>query len=119
VVANEVRSLAQRSAGAAREIKTLISDSVERVEDGSRLVDESGERLDAILASVKKVSDIVSEITAASGEAAGIDQINQAIAEMDRMTQRNAAMSEEAASSSEAMEDEVKSLRSLVSFFDV
>ena len=120
VVANEVRSLAQRSADAAREIKSLISGSVERVEEGSKLVDESGARLESIVVAVKKVSDIVSEISGASSEqASGIEQINQAVTEMDRMTQRNAAMTEEAASSSEAMQDEVKSLRSLVSFFEM
>ncbi|MGB1800078.1 MAG: methyl-accepting chemotaxis protein, partial [Gammaproteobacteria bacterium] len=102
VVAAEVRNLAQRSAGAAKEIKTLINDSVQKVEEGSKLVDESGSTLEEIVNSVQKVSDIIAEIAAASSEqSSGIDQINKAVAQMDEMTQQNASLVEEAAAASE------------------
>src|SRR5581483_1614201 len=98
VVADEVRNLAQRSARAAKEIKTLIGDSVEKVQAGSQLVDESGKALAGIIASVKKVVDIVDEIAAASHEqAGGIEQVNRAVMQMDEATQQNAALVEEAA----------------------
>ncbi len=118
VVAGEVRSLAGRSAEAAKEIKGLIQDSVEKVQQGTDLVDESGKTLEEIVNSVKKVTDIVSEIAASSQEqAAGIDQVNKAVVQMDEMTQQNAALVEEAAAASRSMEDESAGLLSLVSQF--
>ncbi len=120
VVAGEVRNLAQRSAGAAKEIKSLIQDSVEKVDDGTRLVDESGRTLEQIVAAVKKVSDIIAEIAAASQEqSTGIDQVNKAITQMDEVTQQNAALVEEAAAASEAMDEQSKSLVELMDFFTV
>lgn len=118
VVAAEVRNLAQRSAGAAKEIKTLINDSVQKVEEGSKLVDESGSTLEEIVNSVQKVSDIIAEIAAASSEqSSGIDQINKAVSQMDEMTQQNASLVEEAAAASESMDEQAKGLLSLISFF--
>jgi methyl-accepting chemotaxis protein-1 (serine sensor receptor) len=118
VVASEVRSLAQRSATAAKEIKELIGDSVAKVRTGSELVDESGKVLSEIMESVKKVSDIVAEIAAASDEqAAGIEQVNNAVTQMDDTTQQNAALVEEAASAAKAMEQQAQQLVSEVSFF--
>ena len=118
VVAGEVRNLAQRSAGAAKEIKTLIQDSVEKVEDGSRLVDQSGMTLGEIVASVKKVSDIIAEIAAASQEqSSGIDQVNKAVTQMDEVTQQNAALVEEAAAASESMDEQARGLQKLMDFF--
>ncbi|GMQ87255.1 MAG: methyl-accepting chemotaxis protein [Gammaproteobacteria bacterium] len=115
VVAGEVRSLAGRSAEAAKEIKGLIQDSVEKVQQGTDLVDESGKMLEEIFNSVKKVTDIVSEIAASSQEqASGIEQVNKAIVQMDEMTQQNAALVEEAAAASRSMEDESAGLLSLV-----
>jgi methyl-accepting chemotaxis protein len=120
VVAAEVRNLAQRSAGAAKEIKTLINDSVTKVDEGSRLVDESGSTLQEIVTSVKKVSDIIAEIAAASIEqSTGIDQINKAVSQMDEMTQQNASLVEEAASASESMDEQAKGLNELMEFFNV
>jgi methyl-accepting chemotaxis protein len=120
VVAAEVRNLAQRSAAAAKEIKTLIKDSVEKVEEGTKLVDQSGETLDQIVDSIKKVSDIVAEIASASQEqAAGIEQVNKAITQMDEVTQQNAALVEEAAASSEALDEQANSLDEMISFFKV
>ncbi|OOZ38570.1 hypothetical protein BOW53_15015 [Solemya pervernicosa gill symbiont] len=120
VVAGEVRTLAQRSAEAAKEIKNLIEDSVSKVDQGSALVDQSGKTLEEIVTSVKKVTDIVSEIAAASSEqASGIDQINNAITQMDDVTQQNAALVEEAAAASKSMEDEAHGLASLVGQFKV
>ena len=119
VVAGEVRNLAQRSAGAAKEIKSLINDSVEKVDEGSKLVDESGKTLEEIVEAVKKVSDIIAEIAAASQEqSAGIEEVNKAISQMDEMTQQNAALVEEAASASESMEEQAKSMIELMQFFD-
>ncbi|WP_198264852.1 methyl-accepting chemotaxis protein [sulfur-oxidizing endosymbiont of Gigantopelta aegis] len=119
VVASEVRSLAQRSAAAAKEIKALIKDSVEKVDEGTRLVDESGKTLGEIVNSVRKVSDIIAEIAAASGEqSAGIEQVNQAITSLDEVTQQNAALVEEAAAASESMDDQAKSLDEMMSFFE-
>lgn len=114
VVAGEVRILAGRSAEAAKEIKTLISESVEKVEQGSNLVNETGETLSEIVNEVKKVSDIMAEIAAASKEqATGIEQVNQAISQMDEVTQQNAAMVEETTAASELMVDKVKILAGL------
>jgi len=118
VVASEVRNLAGRSATAAKEIKGLIKDSVVKVEEGSKLVDQSGEALDKILGSVKKVSDIISEIAASSQEQSdGIVQVNRALLQMDEMTQQNASLVEEAAAASEAMGAQAEELTSLVSYF--
>ena len=120
VVAGEVRNLAQRSAGAAKEIKSLINDSVSKVEEGSRLVDESGVTLDEIVTAVGKVSDIIAEIaTAGQEQSSGIEQVNKAVMQMDEMTQQNAALVEEAASASEAMEEQAKGLLRLMEFFTV
>jgi len=119
VVAAEVRNLAQRSASAAKEIKSLIKDSVEKVEEGTRLVDESGKSLEEIVTSVKKVSDIIAEIAAASQEqSSGIEQINKAITQMDEMTQQNAALVEEAAAASESLDEQSTDLSKLMEFFD-
>ncbi|GFE83163.1 methyl-accepting chemotaxis protein [Steroidobacter agaridevorans] len=118
VVASEVRSLAQRSATAAKEIKDLIGDSVEKVRSGSALVDESGKVLGEIMESVNKVSDIVAEIAAASEEQAqGIDQVNNAVTQMDDTTQQNAALVEEAASAAKSMEQQAQQLVEEISFF--
>ena len=118
VVATEVRSLAQRSATAAREIKSLIQDSVRKVEVGAALVDRSGATLTAIVASVKRVTDIMAEITAASVEqSAGIEQVNQAVAQMDKVTQQNAALVEEAAAAAESLNQQAARLVEAVSVF--
>lgn len=118
VVATEVRSLAQRSASAAKEIKDLIGDSVEKVKAGSELVDSSGKVLAEIMESVKRVSDIVSEISAASEEqAAGIDQVNNAVTQMDETTQQNAALVEEAASAAKSMQMQAQQLVSQIAYF--
>ncbi len=120
VVASEVRNLAQRSAGAAKEIKTLINDSVDKVKAGSELVDESGRTLTQIVESVKKVTDIVAEIAAASQEqAAGIDQVNKAVMQMDEVTQQNAALVEEAAAASRSMEEQAANLNTQMAFFKI
>ena len=111
VVASEVRMLASRSAEAAKEIKALIQDSVSRVSEGSKLVDQSGQTLVEIVAAVKKVTDIVSEIAAASHEqASGIDEVNKAITSMDEMTQQNAALVEEAAAAAESLVEQAQHL---------
>ena len=118
VVASEVRNLAQRSAGAAKEIKALIGDSVEKVQEGSKLVDRAGITMSEVVDSVKRVTDIISEIAAASQEqSAGIDQINIAISEMDNVTQQNAAMVEEAAAAAASLEDQADKLAQVVSIF--
>ncbi len=120
VVASEVRNLASRSADAAKEIKTLIKDSVARVEDGSRLVGESGETLEQLVAAVKKVSDIIAEISTASEEqASGIDQVGRAITQMDELTQQNAALVEEAAAASQALAESSGALHTMMSRFRV
>ncbi|MEI2783695.1 MAG: methyl-accepting chemotaxis protein [Candidatus Competibacter sp.] len=118
VVAGEVRKLAQRSADAAKEIKSLITDSVAKVEDGGRLVEQSGHTLKEIVTAIKKVSDIVAEMTAASREqATGIEQVNKAILQMDQMTQQNAALVEQTAAASQSMEDQADKLQQLLAFF--
>lgn len=120
VVATEVRSLAQRSASAAKEIKSLIGDSVEKVEAGSKLVNQAGTTMDEIVASVKRVTDIMGEIAAASREQeAGIEQINQAIIEMDNVTQQNAALVEEAAAAAGSLQEQAAGLAEVVSVFKV
>ncbi|MDB5765438.1 MAG: methyl-accepting chemotaxis sensory transducer [Collimonas fungivorans] len=118
VVAAEVRSLAQRSAAAAKEIKGLIDDSVEKVGLGSRLVDQAGSTMEEIVASVRRVTDIMGEITAASQEqTAGIEQINQAISQMDQVTQQNAALVEEAAAAAASLQDQAGTLAEVVGAF--
>jgi methyl-accepting chemotaxis protein len=118
VVAAEVRNLAQRSATAAKEIKGLINESVQRVTDGSELVDQSGKTLAEIVGSVKRVTDIIAEITAASQEqASGIDQVNKAIMQMDETTQQNAALVEEATSASQSMKEQARELMNQVASF--
>ncbi|MCP5159779.1 MAG: MCP four helix bundle domain-containing protein [Gammaproteobacteria bacterium] len=118
VVASEVRKLAQRSADAAKEIKTLITDSVAKVEGGSKLVEQSGKTLQEIVAAVKKVSDIVAEIAAAAREqASGIEQVNKAVSQMDQTTQQNAALVEQTAAASQSMGEQARELKSLMGFF--
>jgi methyl-accepting chemotaxis protein len=118
VVATEVRTLAQRSAAAAKEIKELIGDSVEKVGAGTKLVDEAGKTMEEIVSSVKRVTDIMAEITAASQEqSAGIEQVNTAITQMDEVTQQNAALVEEAAAAAESMEEQAGNLAQAVAIF--
>ncbi|CAN7445734.1 methyl-accepting chemotaxis protein [Pseudoduganella sp. LjRoot289] len=118
VVASEVRNLAQRSAGAAKEIKELIGDSVDKVDAGSRLVDEAGQTMELIVTSIKQVADIMGEITAATQEQSnGIEEVNQAITQMDEMTQQNAALVEEAAAAAESMQEQAQNLAHAVSIF--
>ncbi len=120
VVATEVRSLAQRSAAAAKEIKSLIGDSVDKVENGSRLVAEAGSTMDEVVASVRRVTDIMAEITAASHEqSTGIEQVNQAITQMDQVTQQNAALVEEAAAAADSLQEQAAALSEVVSVFRV
>jgi methyl-accepting chemotaxis protein len=120
VVATEVRSLAQRSAAAAKEIKALIDDSVAKVEAGSTLVEQAGNTMDEVVASVKRVTDIISEITAASNEqTAGIEQVSQAITQMDEVTQQNAALVEEAAAAAASLQDQADNLVKVVSVFKI
>lgn len=118
VVAAEVRNLAQRSAAAAKEIKTLIGDSVDKVEVGTKLVDEAGKTMEEIVNAVKRVTDIMAEISAASIEqSSGIEQVNQAITQMDEVTQQNAALVEEAAAAAESMEEQAQTLTQAVAIF--
>jgi methyl-accepting chemotaxis protein len=120
VVATEVRNLASRSAAAAKEIKELIQDSVEKINSGSALVNESGTTLEEIVGAVKKVGDIIAEIAAASAEqSAGIDQVNQAVTSMDEVTQQNAALAEETSAASRSLDDKTMELESMMSFFKV
>jgi methyl-accepting chemotaxis protein len=118
VVAAEVRNLAQRSAAAAREIKTLIDDSVGKVREGGEQVAEAGKTMDEIVDSVRRVTDIMAQISAASEEqTAGIEQVNQAIAQMDQVTQQNAALVEQAAAASESLQERAGALAQAVSIF--
>jgi methyl-accepting chemotaxis protein len=118
VVAGEVRNLAQRSAAAAREVKALIGDSVTKVDSGSQLVQEAGATMSGIVASVKRVTDIMGEITAASEEqSAGIEQINKAMSQMDEVTQQNAALVEEAAAAAESLQGQAGNLARVVGVF--
>jgi methyl-accepting chemotaxis protein len=118
VVASEVRNLAQRSAAAAKEIKQLIGDSVEKIGRGSKLVGQAGETMDEVVASVKRVTDIMSDIASASAEqSAGIEQVNLSIIEMDGMTQQNAALVEQAAAAFQSLQDQAAELQRVVSIF--
>jgi methyl-accepting chemotaxis protein len=118
VVASEVRNLAHRSAAAAKDIKLLISDSVDKVEAGSVLVNQAGETMNEIVTSITRVTDIMSEITSASVEqSAGIEQVNTAIVQMDQVTQQNAALVEEAAAAAESMQEQAAKLSEVVSVF--
>jgi len=118
VVAGEVRTLAQRSAAAAKEIKDLIDESVNRVNSGSALVDEAGRTMSEIVQSVRQVSDLMGEISAASGEQhRGIEQVNIAISQMDEVTQQNAALVEEASAAAQSMAEQARSLREAVAVF--
>jgi methyl-accepting chemotaxis protein len=118
VVASEVRSLAQRSAVAAKEIKTLIGDSVDKVDAGTRLVDAAGQTMEEIVSSVKKVSDLIAEIAAASQEqSSGIDQVNTAVTQMDQVVQQNASLVEEATAATESMKNQAAVLLRMVSKF--
>jgi methyl-accepting chemotaxis protein len=118
VVATEVRNLAQRSAAAAREIKTLIGDSVNKVETGSKLVGEAGSTIQEVVQQVKRVTDIMSEISAASMEqSSGIEQVNTAVTQMDEVTQQNAALVEQAAAAAESLQEQAESLADAVSVF--
>jgi methyl-accepting chemotaxis protein-1 (serine sensor receptor) len=120
VVASEVRNLAQRSAAAAKEIKELISDSVDKVENGSKLVGQAGATMQEVVNSVQRVTTIISDIAAAAGEQNdGISQINDAITQMDSVTQQNAALVEEAAASAEAMQTQAEALKDAVSVFKI
>ena len=120
VVASEVRNLAQRSAGAAKEIRTLIGDSVAKVDAGGRLVDQAGATMQEIVQGIARVTDIMSEIASASAEqTVGIEQINEAITQMDGVTQQNAALVEEAAAAATSLQDQAATLARLVSVFNV
>ena len=111
VVASEVRNLAGRSATAAKEIKALIQDSVRKVDEGSNLVTQSGATLEQIVSSVKKVTDIVAEIAAASNEqSGGIEQVNKAVMQLDELTQQNAALVEQASAASQSMAEQARAL---------
>jgi methyl-accepting chemotaxis protein len=118
VVAGEVRNLAQRSAAAAKEIKGLIVDSVAKVDDGAKLVDAAGSTMEEIVTSVKRVTDIMAEISLASQEqSAGIEQVNRAIGQMDETTQQNATLVEQAGAAASALQEEAENLAQLVSIF--
>ena len=118
VVASEVRNLAQRSAAAAKEIKTLINDSVDKVTVGTDLADKAGKTMEEVVNSVRRVTDIMAEISAASVEqSSGIEQVNQAITQMDDVTQQNAALVEEAAAAAESLEEQAQQLTTLISTF--
>jgi methyl-accepting chemotaxis protein len=120
VVAGEVRNLAQRSASAAKEIKELISDSVSKTAEGTRQVENAGNTMHEIVTSVKRVTDIIGEIAAASFEqSAGIEQVNEAVMKMDDMTQQNTALVEEAAAAAESMMEQADELMNAVSVFQL
>jgi methyl-accepting chemotaxis protein len=118
VVAGEVRSLAQRSAEAAKEIKSLITDSVERVESGSALVDQAGATMDEVVTAIRRVTDIMGEITSASAEQSqGVSQVGEAVSQMDQVTQQNAALVEESAAAAESLKQQAQTLVQAVSVF--
>jgi len=118
VVASEVRSLAQRSAEAAKEIKTLIGHSLENVDAGARLVGDAGSTMQEIVSSVQRVADIIGEVTASSGEQSqGLTRVNQAVSQLDQMTQQNAALVEESAAAAESLKDQSLRLGGLVQAF--
>jgi methyl-accepting chemotaxis protein len=118
VVASEVRSLAQRSAGAAREIKSLINDSVEKVELGSRQANDAGSTMEGIVSQVDRVSQLISEISgAASEQSGGIAQVGQAVTQLDRVTQQNAALVEESAAAADSLKQQADRLTQAVSVF--
>jgi methyl-accepting chemotaxis protein len=120
VVASEVRSLAGRSADAAKEIKGLIGASVGKVQDGSRLVADAGKTMTEIVSSVQRVSDIIGEITAASAEQSdGIGQINGSVTQLDQMTQQNAALVEQSAAAAESLKDQATKLSQVVATFQL
>lgn len=120
VVAAEVRNLAQRSAAAAKEIKTLIGDSVDKVENGTKLVAQAGNTMEEIVTSIKRVTDLMAEISSASSEqSTGIEQVNLAITQMDDVTQQNAALVEEAAAAAESLEEQAQNLSTAVSVFKI
>lgn len=120
VVAGEVRSLAERSASAAKEIKLLIGDSVDKIDAGSNLVDEAGAAMKEIVASVKRVASIMSEIAAASSEqSAGIEEVNRAVMQMDGMTQKNAALVDDASRTARGLQDQAETLSNAVSIFSL
>jgi methyl-accepting chemotaxis protein-2 (aspartate sensor receptor) len=120
VVAGEVRSLAQRSAQAAKEIKGLIEDSVTKVSAGSQQVERAGSTMQEIVASVKRVTDIMGEISAASEEqSSGIDQVNRAVSQMDEVTQQNAALVEEAAAAAGSLQEQAQRLAEAVAVFKI
>jgi methyl-accepting chemotaxis protein len=118
VVASEVRALAQRSAAAAREIKTLVSGSVERVQQGTRLVDQAGKTMKQIVQSIQRVTDIMGEISQASSEqSSGVSQVGQAVSQMDRATQQNAALVEQSAAAAESLKLQAEQLVQAVAVF--
>ena len=118
VVAGEVRNLAQRSASAAKEIKQLISDSVEKISGGTELVNRAGTTMEEIVASVKRVTDIMAEISSASAEqSSGIEQVSQTVTQMDEVTQQNASLVEEASAAARSLEDQAKAMEALVQRF--
>ncbi len=118
VVAGEVRSLAQRSAEAAKEIKGLIGTSVDKVDTGSRLVADAGGTMQEIVASVQRVSDIITEISSATGEQSqGIGQVGVAVTQLDQMTQQNAALVEESAAAAQSLRDQAQQLAGVVATF--
>jgi methyl-accepting chemotaxis protein len=118
VVAGEVRSLAQRSAEAAKEIKTLIASSVDKVDTGSRLVAEAGSTISEIVANADKVSAFITDITRAAGEQSdGIGQVNTAVGQLDQMTQQNAALVEQSAAAAESLKEQARKLTDVVATF--
>jgi methyl-accepting chemotaxis protein len=120
VVATEVRNLAQRSAAAAKEIKGLISDSVEKVETGNKLVDQAGRTMEEVVTSIKRVARIMGDISDASREqSSGIEQVSLAVSQMDEVTQQNAALVEEAAAAAESLEEQAHNLAQAVAVFRI
>ena len=118
MVASEVRTLAQRSANAAKDIKALISDSVQKIDNGNQLVGKSGDTMKEIVSAIKRVNDIMAEIAAASAEqSSGIEEVSTAVSQMDEMTQQNAALVEEAAAAAESMQSQADQLTRSVAQF--